>query len=431
MALEDRDYAGGAVETTITALISPTALSIPIQVATGWPSGGANGPFHVIIDYDVAGREVVEVASRTGTTLTVADTSKRGVTGTTAAEHQSGAKIRHCFTSQDADEANRAVLNTIGRVTTKGDLIAATGANVFARRAVGSNGLPLVADSAQATGLNYAALTSAGLAADSVGSTQIAADAVGASELANNAVDTAAIANLAVTGAKIANDTITATQIAADAIGTSELADNAVDTNAIANLAVTAGKIANDTITATQIAAGAIGASELANGAVADTADIVDGIITLAKFASEAGTEWGSPGVGTAGPFNNLTIGTGGVTYARHIKLGRLVVMFFGFQLGTGGDLASGALGINLPFNCANITGFSGNDAAVGGFIAVRAFNNSTSARVSGTGVVATTEALNFVAAFTSAVWNFANPFDWSDAGSGSKLQGLGAYLTA
>lgn len=46
--------------------------------------------------------------------------------------------------------------DTAGKATTKGDLLAATAAGVLARQAVGANGLALVADSTQATGLAYA-----------------------------------------------------------------------------------------------------------------------------------------------------------------------------------------------------------------------------------------------------------------------------------
>jgi len=256
MALERRDYVGGAVITTITADPGPTGLTINIASATGWPSGGANGPFMVVINRGLAGEEKIEVESRTGTALTVANTGKRGIDDTTAASHAIGSTISHTFTSQDADEANRAVANTIGKVTTKGDMIAATGANAFDRLAAGANSTVLVADSAQSTGVKWASLTSASLAADSVGSSQIAADAVGSSE------------------------------IAANAVGASELADNAVDTNAIANLAVTAAKIANDTITATQIAADAIGTSELAADSVGSSELAAGAIDTAALFGS-------------------------------------------------------------------------------------------------------------------------------------------------
>ncbi|NIR40564.1 MAG: hypothetical protein GWN07_32520, partial [Actinobacteria bacterium] len=112
MAREVRDYSGGAVDTTLTSSINSTDLTIPISDATGWPSGGANGPFFVVIDYDLAGIEKVEVASRTGTTLTVANTGKRGVDDTAATSHSSGAKIRHCGTAQDMAEFNSHAFDT-------------------------------------------------------------------------------------------------------------------------------------------------------------------------------------------------------------------------------------------------------------------------------------------------------------------------------
>lgn len=112
MAYEQRDYAGGAVATTLSAGINATDLSISIASATGWPSGGANGPFFVVVDHGLAGEEKIEVASRTGTTLTVASTGKRGVDDTTATTHSSGAEIFHCHTSQDAQEANSHIANT-------------------------------------------------------------------------------------------------------------------------------------------------------------------------------------------------------------------------------------------------------------------------------------------------------------------------------
>jgi hypothetical protein len=88
-------------------------------------------------------------------------------------------------------------------------------------------------------------------------------------------------------------------------------------------------------------------------------------------------------------------------------------------------------MALNLPFNAASISGFGGSDAAVGGFVATRAWNQLTSVRVSGTGVISTTQALNFVAAFQASTWSFDQPFDWSDAGSGSKLQLLAVYEAA
>lgn len=126
-------------------------------------------------------------------------------------------------------------------------------------------------------------------------------------------------------------------------------------------------------------------------------------------------------------PFNNLILGSGGVTYGRYYKLGRLVLVLAGFQLGTGGDLSS-TLEFNLPFTAANISGFTGSDASVGGFCAARAFANNSSVRWSGTGIASASTMTNFVSAGASAVWTFTQPFDWSDAGAGSKFQAVGIY---
>jgi hypothetical protein len=56
---------------------------------------------------------------------------------------------------RDYDEANYAVTQTVGLVTTKGDLAVASAANTFSRLAVGTNTYPVVADSTQTTGLRY------------------------------------------------------------------------------------------------------------------------------------------------------------------------------------------------------------------------------------------------------------------------------------
>jgi len=270
MALELRDYAGAAVETTIAPGINGTDLSITIASATNWPSGGANGPFHVIVDYDVAGKEKIEVASRTGTTLTIASVAKRGVDGTSAGTHPSGAKIRHCYTAQDADEANLTMAQTVGKITTKGDLIVATGANAFGRLPVGSNGLPLIADSAQATGTRWGQLATAGIADDAVTALKIATDAVGSAEIAADAVGTSEIAPLAVTSAELAADAVIAGKIAAGAISQSaDFAAGVVDSTALGASAVTAGKIAT----------GAINNANLFGAGVVDSAAILDGSV--------------------------------------------------------------------------------------------------------------------------------------------------------
>lgn len=72
--------------------------------------------------------------------------------------------------------------------TTKGDILART-SSALTRLAVGSNGLPLVADSGQATGLSYAQLAAAGLATRSVTSIKIA-ETVATATTTYNATET-------------------------------------------------------------------------------------------------------------------------------------------------------------------------------------------------------------------------------------------------
>lgn len=106
-----RDYEGGAKPTTITGAIISTDISISIAASTGWPDG-SNGEFFVVLDLGLNTEEKILVLSRSGTTLTLASTAKRGVDGTTAQSHASGATIQHCLASPDADEPNAHINDT-------------------------------------------------------------------------------------------------------------------------------------------------------------------------------------------------------------------------------------------------------------------------------------------------------------------------------
>lgn len=158
-AYEQRSYTGNATDTALAADISAGALAFSVTTGQGasYPDG-SGGAFYVIVDYDTSKAEKVRVTSRSGDTFTVPASDGRGVDGTTAQTHSAGAKVRHCWTAQDAQEANRAAVNTVGKATTKGDLLAATAANTLARVAVGANNAILVGDSGQAVGVSYKTL---------------------------------------------------------------------------------------------------------------------------------------------------------------------------------------------------------------------------------------------------------------------------------
>lgn len=169
MAYELRDFSGIAAATTLASDITDSATSITLTSGTGWPTGGAGGDFFLRIS-----SEVIRCSSRTGTAVTVAS-SGRGYDGTTAVAHTSGETIEHVISETDLAEANHAVSQTVGKVTTAEDILVATGANTFKRLGKGSNGHIL---QVLAGALAYGALPT-----DSVGSAQIAANAVGISEI--------------------------------------------------------------------------------------------------------------------------------------------------------------------------------------------------------------------------------------------------------
>lgn len=221
MSYERKEHAGGAVNTTLTSTITSGDTTMSVDAATGWPDG-STGPFYIVIGVDLGTEEKVLVTSRSGTSLLGVS---RGEDGTAASAHSSGETVAHVFTATEADEANVLVAQTLGTVTTKGDQIVATGNGTLGRLAAGANGLPQVADSAQTTGMKFAALTSTGIGTDAVGSAQIAADAVGTAEIAASAVGNAELAADAVTTVKISDVTVTAAKLATDAVTTTKIAD--------------------------------------------------------------------------------------------------------------------------------------------------------------------------------------------------------------
>jgi hypothetical protein len=138
-----RQYAGAAVQTTITSSLSAVATTVDIASTTGWPSGAT--PYFVVISPGTTSEEKC-LATRASATLTLT----RGQDGTTGQSHSSGAVIYLVFTATDADESNEIA----AAITTKGDLISRS-SSAPARLAVGANGQFLQADSSTTTGLAW------------------------------------------------------------------------------------------------------------------------------------------------------------------------------------------------------------------------------------------------------------------------------------
>ena len=138
-----RQYAGAAVQTTITSSLSAVATTVDIASTTGWPSGAT--PYFVVISPGTTSEEKC-LATLASSTLTLT----RGQDGTTGQSHSSGAVIYLVFTATDADESNEIA----SAITTKGDLISRS-SSAPARLAVGADGKVLQADSTTTTGLAW------------------------------------------------------------------------------------------------------------------------------------------------------------------------------------------------------------------------------------------------------------------------------------
>jgi trimeric autotransporter adhesin len=349
MTIAQRAYAGSPVSTTITGAITGTSLSITIADATGWPTGNE---FYAVIDPGTATEEKI-LCTRSGTTISLASTAKRGVDGTSAASHSGGATIYPVIASPDVAEPNAA----LSKITSEGDLLTHSSTD-FQRLGIGTNGLPLVVNTSVGGKMNWAQLGTGGIADDAVTSAKIATDAVGSAEIASGAVGSIEIADNAVTAAKIAaavaGDGLaggggTALSVNVDNVGI----EIATDTLQLKNAGVTAALSVNvdgtslviiaDTlqvgaisgssigtgeIGSTQLAANSVGASQIATDAVGSaeivagavgTSELADNSVTAAKIAAgEVGTSELATGAVTdvkiaADSVNSGHIVTGGV----------------------------------------------------------------------------------------------------------------------
>lgn len=237
-AYSRRDFAGGAVVTTLNGSINSSDTSITLTTTTGWPSG-TNGEFFAVINKGNSTEEKVRIDTRSGSVLTVT-ASGRGVDGTTAAAHASGESIELCVTAFDLDEANKAVAELVKKATTAGQLLYVSGANAYTALSIGASGRMMVSDGSIP---GWVAM-SGDATIDSSGALTIANDAVTAAKIATDAVGTAEIAALAVGTAEINDLAVTTAKLDASSVVTAKISDLNVTTAKIADANVTAAKLA-------------------------------------------------------------------------------------------------------------------------------------------------------------------------------------------
>jgi len=209
-----KEYEGGTVATTLSALISAGATSIAVTSGSSFPNG-ATAPFVVVIDRGLAAEEKVLIDTRASNTLTV---QQRGYDGTVAQSHAAGASINHCVDAYTLKQVN-AMANAM---TAQYDLVYRGAApQSFSRIAVGSNG-HLLGVTAGVPG--FAALGLANIADGLLTTAKLADNSVTSAKIVDGTIVTADLADSSVTSAKIVDGTIATADIADAAVTTAKLA---------------------------------------------------------------------------------------------------------------------------------------------------------------------------------------------------------------
>lgn len=137
-----RQFKNG-VSTTDTVPLGFTSGATSFVAADGstFPDG-STGDFIITADQGLATEERILMASRSGSTFTVAS-SGRGYNGTTAFAHGAGCSILHTTDQQDFDEANQVAVATLGQIAAGGDLLYGTAAHALGKLSIGANGTVL------------------------------------------------------------------------------------------------------------------------------------------------------------------------------------------------------------------------------------------------------------------------------------------------
>lgn len=152
---QDIAHSGNAVQTTIASDVTGgVSTTVSIASATGWPSPSGGQKSYATIKYDTSAEVKISFTGRSGTDLTGVAWDVDGTTS--SGTYAAGSTIRHGWTALEADEANDAVQNTIGKITTAGDVLVGTAANTMKRLGMGAAYTGLAVNSG-ATDLSYQA----------------------------------------------------------------------------------------------------------------------------------------------------------------------------------------------------------------------------------------------------------------------------------
>jgi hypothetical protein len=161
--MQVRKYSSISQDTTLAAGgISSSATSMTVATGTGGSLMGgitltAGDTFQVAIDPDTVNEELVFITAQSSDVFTIT----RAVAGTSAVVHAAGATVKHVMSSDDLNYFNTT--SPASLALAKGSITVATGNQAVAGLAVGTNDYVLTADSAETTGVKWAAVPTVSL----------------------------------------------------------------------------------------------------------------------------------------------------------------------------------------------------------------------------------------------------------------------------